>query len=271
MEIRNKVAIVTGAAGGLGKAVCRSLAQRLIRGIAAVDLCQSVHDVAREINDEVGRAVARSYLGDVADEQFCRDVYHDISEKRGLPRICVPAAAIAHDAFAVTIDKESGQPRILPAEDFRRLIEINMLAPTYWALEMIRGIAEDRCRLGRRHWEPTEEIQGSVVFVGSVSHQGMERQIAYTASKRGLEAIAATLSCEARYWGIRCATLHPGFMDTAMIRSLGQEFIRDKILPNTQLGRLVRPEEMAEVACLMIASAEVIGELRADAGWHPTV
>jgi hypothetical protein len=56
-----------------------------------------------------------------------------------------------------------------------------------------------------------------------------------------------------------------------MVQALGEEFIQSKILPQTQLGRLIRPEEIADVICFMLTNSAVSGELWADAGWRPAV
>jgi NAD(P)-dependent dehydrogenase (short-subunit alcohol dehydrogenase family) len=148
--------------------------------------------------------------------------------------------------------------------------EVNLIAPVYWALEMVARIAEDRRRRGLGRWEPAEEVQGTVVFIGSVSSQGNKGQIAYAAGKAGLEGAAATLTKEAIYHGVRCGVIHPGFTDTPMVRALGEEYITKNILPYTQLRRLIRPQEIADAICFMIANSAVSGELWADAGWHPS-
>jgi 3-oxoacyl-[acyl-carrier protein] reductase len=64
--------------------------------------------------------------------------------------------------------------------------------------------------------------------------------------------------------------IHPGYTDTAMVQALGEELIRDKILPNTQLRRLIRPDEIASAVCFMLKNSAVSGRLWADAGWHPS-
>jgi 3-oxoacyl-[acyl-carrier protein] reductase len=74
---------------------------------------------------------------------------------------------------------------------------------------------------------------------------------------------------EGLYFGVRCSVIHPGFTDTPMVRALGEEFIRTKVLPQTQLKRLIRPEEIADAICFMVTNAAVSGELWADAGWRP--
>ena len=76
-------------------------------------------------------------------------------------------------------------------------------------------------------------------------------------------------SCEAIFYGVRCAIIHPGYTDTAMVRALGDDFVRDRILPQTQLKRLVQPEEIAHAISFMIRNSTVSGSLWADAGWHP--
>jgi 3-oxoacyl-[acyl-carrier protein] reductase len=135
---------------------------------------------------------------------------------------------------------------------------------------MVARIAEDRLRRGKARWEPEEGVQGTVVFIGWVSSQGNKGQIAYAASKAGLQGAAATLMKEAIYYGVRCAVIHPGFTDTPMVRGMGEEYIAKNVLPYTQLRRLIRPEEIADAICFMISNSAVSGELWADAGWHPS-
>jgi 3-oxoacyl-[acyl-carrier protein] reductase len=55
-----------------------------------------------------------------------------------------------------------------------------------------------------------------------------------------------------------------------MVRSLGEEYINKHVLPDTQLHRLIRPAEIADAICFLIANSAVSGELWADAGWHPS-
>ena len=148
-------------------------------------------------------------------------------------------------------------------------MEVNLVAPIYWAIEMIARIAEDRKERGLKRWEPEEEIQGVIVMLGSVSSQGNKGQISYAVAKAGLEGAAATLMKEAMFHGVRCAIIHPGFTDTPMARALGEDFLNKYVLPYTQLRRLIQPEEIADAICFMINNAAVSGELWADAGWHP--
>jgi NAD(P)-dependent dehydrogenase (short-subunit alcohol dehydrogenase family) len=268
--IANKIAVVTGAAGGIGEAVARLLVRRGAGAVAVVDRSDRAVEVACSINDAAGRAVASAHVGDTTSDAFRTRVFDEMGARHGVVDICVPAAGIARDALAVKVDKTTGKASIYPAETFRQVVEVNLIAPVYWALEMVARIAEDRRRRGLGRWEPTEEVQGSVVFIGSVSSQGNKGQLSYAATKAALEGAAATLTKEAIFHGVKCCVIHPGFTDTPMVRALGEQYIARNILPYTQLRRLIRPDEIADAICFLIANSAISGELWADAGWHPS-
>jgi 3-oxoacyl-[acyl-carrier protein] reductase len=229
-----------------------------------------VLQVARAINDQDGRPVAEAAVGDASDEEFRAKIFDQVVAKHGMCNILVPAAGIIRDALSVRVDKETGKAVVYPLQSFREVTEINLIAPVYWALEMVARIAQERQQRGLGRWEPDEKLWGTIVFIGSVSSQGNKGQIAYAASKAGLEGAAATLTKEAIYHGVRCCVIHPGFTDTPMVRSLGAEYIAKNILPYTQLRRLIRADEIADAICFLIANSAVSGELWADAGWHPS-
>ena len=268
MEIAEKVAVITGAASGIGRAVALELARRGVRAVGLVDLGDAIEGVADEVNDIAGRRVAYPYRGDTTDEDFRASVFDSLGSRFGTVTICVPAAGITRDDLAVRVDRNTGKARIYPLEQFRLVLDVNLLAPIYWALEMIARVAEDRAVRGLKRWTPSERMQGAVVFIGSISSLGNKGQISYASTKAGLEGAAATIMKEAIFYGVRCGVIHPGFTDTPMVRALGEEFIAKNILPSTQLRRLIRPEEIADAICFLIANSAVSGELWADAGWH---
>jgi NAD(P)-dependent dehydrogenase (short-subunit alcohol dehydrogenase family) len=270
MHIAEKVAVVTGAASGIGEAVAGELARRKARAVILVDRSERVHEIARSINESAGRKVAEAKVGETTDEAFRARVYNEAVARHGIVHICVPAAGITRDALSVKMDKATGKASLYPIQTFREVTEVNLLAPIYWALEMVAQIAEDRWRRGLGRWDPIEQVQGTVVFIGSVSSQGNKGQISYAVSKAGLEGAASTLTKEAIYHGVRCGVIHPGFTDTPMVRALGEEYINKNILPYTQLRRLIRAEEIADAICFLISNSAVSGELWADAGWHPS-
>jgi len=269
VEIKNKVAIITGAGSGIGNAVAIELANRGIKAVLMVDLTPQVEINAEQVNTEVGREVAFPYQGDVTDAVFRAKVFDDAQAKFGIISICMPAAGITRDSLAVRLDKDTGKARIYEQEKFQLVIDVNLIAPVYWALEMVARIAEVRFAEGLSKWKANEGVQGAIIFIGSVSSQGNKGQISYAATKAGLEGAAATLMKEAIFYGVRCGVIHPGFTDTPMVRALGEEYIEKHVLPDTQLGRLIRPAEIADAICFMVSNSAISGELWADAGWHP--
>lgn len=269
MKIQGSVAIVTGAASGIGSAVSTALATRGIKGLVLVDRSDAVDEAAEQFQRENPDCECLALTGDVTDPAFRRDAHDQATAKLGLPRILVPAAGITRDRLSVKVDRESGKADVYPLEQFRLVTEVNLIAPIYWAFELIRGVAEDRWKQGLKRWKPDEGMQGAIIFIGSVSSQGNRGQVSYSATKAGLAGAESALTKEAMFYGVRCGVIHPGFTDTPMVRAMGEDYIGEHILPATQLGRLIQPEEIADAICFMISNSAVTGELWADAGWHP--
>lgn len=289
MEIKGKIAVVTGAgleAGGgsddynIGSATALELAARGIKAMGLVDRSPTVNEVAAKINQEIGREVALPFVGDTTETKFRQSVYDKLEQSTDeVVRICVPAAGITRDRLSVKLDKNTGEVDIYPEELFRLVVSVNLIAPVYWGLEMVGRIAKDRKRKAMGKWEPKkaldvngpgEHIQGTIIFIGSVSSRGNKGQIAYAATKAGLEGAARTLMTESMFYGVRCGVIHPGFTNTPMVRALGRDYVEKNVLPYTQLRRLIFPQEIASAICFMISNSAVSGELWADAGWHPS-
>ena len=269
MRINDKVAVITGAASGIGLAVCEELADRGAGAVAMVDLSEDLATAASKVNERAGKEIAHTFQGDVTEVAFRESVYDTMVEKHGGVQICVPAAGIVRDALAVRVDRNTGKARLYPVDNFRLVTEVNYIAPIYWAMEMVGRVAEQRYGRELKRWGPEQDIEGAIIFIGSVASQGNKGQIAYASAKAGLEGAAATLMKEAIFHGVRCGVIHPGFTDTAILRDMGEEYLREHVLPETQLGRLIRPDEIADAICFMITNQAVSGELWADAGWHP--
>lgn len=269
MEIKGKIALITGAASGIGQSVSRELARRGASKIVLVDRSDSAFELADSINTKAGQEVALAKIGDTTNDTFRTRVFDEVSAEHGVVSICIPAAGITRDSLAVSMNKDTGKAEPYSITTFREVTEVNLIAPIYWAIEMVVRIAEDRASHNLKRWDPDELVQGAIVFIGSVSSQGNKGQISYAVSKAGLEGAAATLMKEAMYYGVRCGIIHPGFTDTPMVRNLGEDYISKYVLPFTQLRRLIRPDEIADAICFMVSNSAVSGQLWADAGWHP--
>jgi 3-oxoacyl-[acyl-carrier protein] reductase len=270
MNINGKVAIVTGASGGIGLAVATELAKRGAKAVALIDRTESVEEVARSLNDLSERTVAEPLVGDITSDAFRQQAFDLITARHGTPTICVPAAASTRDQAAVRVDAQTGCAVIYPVDSFRHLLEVNLVSPVYWAMEMIARLAEQRKSRGLGRWNSGEGVQGAVIFLGSASPPGGAGQIAYATAKAGLEGVESILAKEALEHGVRCAVIHPDFTRTPLVRALGDEFIKRNILPYLQTSRLNQPGEVADAVCSSISNATQDASQWAGTPWQWT-
>lgn len=266
MQIASSIAMVTGAGSGIGEAVVRELVRREAKLVVLIDRSEQVEKVAAEINASASRHVAEAFVGDTTDGAFREAVFSKVCQMYGAPRILVPAAGILRDGLAVKTNKASGDVELYPQSLFEQVLQVNLVAPTYWALDLIAKVAIDRKSRGLGSWKPTEPVEGAIVFIGSISSRGNRGQISYAASKAGLRGVASTVAKEAIYFGIRSAIVHPGYVDTPMLRSMGEEMIAKHVAPSVPLGRLLRPAEIADAVCGLIANDATGGELWVEGG-----
>ncbi len=269
LDLSTKVAVVTGGARGIGQATCYALARNGIKAVAVVDQLEGLVAITNQANEDCERSVMVPFRGDVTDADFRRHVFAEMSNLHGPVSVCVPAAGFTKDRLAVKVDRETGEADLYSQEDFERVLGVDLTAPIYWAMETIASVARDRHSRQLGRWKPSERVQGAVIFIGSVSSAGNKGQVSYATAKAGLEGAQATLAAEAMFYGMRSAMIHPGFTDTAMVRAMGDDYVAAHILPQTQLGRLIKPEEIADSICFMIRNSAVSGQLWVDAGWHP--
>ncbi len=271
MDLKDKVAIVTGGASGIGRATCVKLAQQKVKAIGIADMSPNTESICAEMNAECGADVMVPFRGDTVDDAFRESVFEQMETRFGAVSVCVPAAGITRDRLAVKIDEKNGdlELNMYAQEEFRRVLDIDLIAPIYWAMRTIGSVAMDRKRRGLGRWKPEESNQGAIVLIGSAASAGNRGQISYATAKAGLQGAQATLSLEAAYYGMRCAIVHPGFTDTPMAHAVGEEIIENSVLPKTYLGRLIRPDEIADAICFLLTNSSVSGSLWASAGWRP--
>ncbi|MCI9509464.1 MAG: 3-oxoacyl-ACP reductase FabG [Angelakisella sp.] len=235
-----KTAIVTGGSRGIGEAVAYKLAS-LGANIAVIfvgdpDAAQRVCERCRE---EYG-VKAGAYLCDVSDFNAAKEAVAKIKGDFGGVQILVNNAGITRDGLLA----------MMKEEDFDQVLKVNLKG----AFHMIRHCTGLFLR-GR---------EGSIVNISSVTGlMGNVGQCNYAASKAGLIGLTKSVAKELAPKGIRCNAVAPGFIATDMTSSQTE----NPLLKLVPLGRMGKPEEVAEAVAYLAGASYVTGEvLRVDGG-----
>lgn len=243
-RLAGRVAVVTGAASGIGAASARRLAQEgAIVAVVDRDGPQA-HDVARQIVDAGGEAVALE--ADVAERTDWERVGAEV--RRQLGRVVILHSNAAW--YAV------GPADVLPVSDWQRTLDVCLTA-TYLAV----GVLSDDLRSER----------GAIVVTSSVhALVGQPGHAAYAAAKGGQVALVRQLAVE---FGpdVRVNAVLPGPILTPLWDRMGVAASdRDAVVDATPLGRMGTPEEVASVVAFLASpdAAYVTGAaIVVDGGW----
>jgi NAD(P)-dependent dehydrogenase (short-subunit alcohol dehydrogenase family) len=226
-DTKNKVALITGASSGIGRATGKAFAARGTRVVLAARRVDDLAGLVAEIEAQGGAATFIKTDVSVAKDVE-RMVAHAI-EKYGRLDYAVNNAGIEGKFTGITDLNE---------EDWDQVIDINLkgtfLCLKHEAKAMLAG--------GR---------SGAIVNVGSVnSFLGFAGGSAYVASKHGLIGLTSSVSAELAPHGIRVNLVCPGFIDTPMhhrLRGIVGDDLYDKVLiPRVHARRAGRPEEIAQ-------------------------
>lgn len=212
----NRVALITGASQGIGRACAKALAAQGTRVIAAARQAAKLAELVAEIRAAGGDAQALEL--DVRDQQ---SVDAMAKAHGGEVEILVNNAGITGDGLAMRMRDE----------DWERVLDTNLTGSFRCARALMRPMA-------RRRW-------GRIVNVVSVvGLSGNPGQANYAASKAGLIGLTKTLALELAGRNVTVNAVAPGFVDTAMTAQLS-EAERAKILARVPLGRLGQLDEIA--------------------------
>lgn len=242
-RLAGKVAIVTGAAQGMGAATARLFAAEGAR----VVLCDVIEDKGQETASEIGESAVFEKL-DVRSEADWERVVAATVARFGKLDILINNAAIVH--FSPI--------EAMPAEDIERVLAINVMGTMLGAKYAARAMTE----VGR----------GVIVNISSVDGlRGCNGLSAYTASKWAVRGLSKSLAYELGPRGIRVCTVHPGGVNTQMGNPTGLTGDALNVgYERVPLQRIGEPEEIAR-ASLFIASDDASyisgAELAVDGGW----
>lgn len=223
-RLEGKVAIVTGAASGIGYAC----AHRYAREGAAVVGCDLA---AAEGWDQVSATAKGSQFHevDVRDEAALQRVAAAAREAFGSIDVLVTAAGVAG----------GGPVHLLTVEEWQRVQDVNLKGTFLSAKAVLPAMIEQR--------------SGSIITIASIEGlEGGEGASTYNASKGGVVILTKNLALDYGRLGIRANAICPGFIQTPMFVSVleGEEMaaIRERIRQQHKLGRFGHPDEIAGVA-----------------------
>ena len=257
MRMKDKVALVSGAASGIGLAIARRFAREGAR-VVVTDLDPvRTQEAATAIEAEGGVATAR--VMDVTSESQVQSVTDEVAESFGRLDVLVSNAGIQIvspvEEFSLT--------------DWRRVLAVHLDG----AFLTTRAALKVMYRQGA----------GSILYIGSVhSKEASVLKAPYVAAKHGLLGLARVVAKEGAAHGVRANVICPGFVRTPLVerqipeqaRALGlseQEVVREVMLKETVDGQFTTLEDVAEAA-LFFASCEsnaLTGQsLVVSHGWH---
>jgi 3-oxoacyl-[acyl-carrier protein] reductase len=238
-RLDGKVAIVTGASRGVGRAICLTLAKEGAAVVLAARSIQKLRETAEKVTNIGGKA--EIVVTDLSEEESIKDLVKATNEKFGRLDILVNNAG-------VTVSAELEQTS---TRDWDRLFAVNTRAPFILCRESLPLLKN----------APKAYIINIVSIVGVKCYA---LQSAYTASKHALRGMTKSLAEELRGTNVRVHSICPGGIDTDMIGT---------IRPDIKKEDLMRPEEIAELVLYLITHKgnAVIDELHirraASAPW----
>jgi 3-oxoacyl-(acyl-carrier-protein) reductase len=230
MELRDKVAVVTGGSRGIGRAICLALAEeKCILAVNFLSNTTAADDVVKQLKSMGVKA--KAFQGDVADLEQARSLAGRIQDEFGQVDILVNNAGITRDKSFLKMSREQWDSVLL----------VNLTGPFNMTHEFLPGMVE-------RRW-------GRIVNITSiVAQMGNFGQSNYAVAKGGLIAFTRTLAREVATKGVTVNAVSPGFIDTDMTSEL-PEAVLETVKRLTPMGRLGRSEEVAS-AVRFLAAAE---------------
>lgn len=221
--LKEKVAVVTGASRGIGKAIALKLASMDMTVIVNyAGSKEKAENVVKEIEEKGGRAEAIQC--DVSDFTQCQKMIEDVHKRYGSIDVLVNNAGITRDGLVMAMKEE----------EFDDVIATNLKG----TFNCIRFVS--RIMMKQRH--------GKIINMSSVSGvAGNAGQVNYSAAKAGVIGITKSMARELASRNVNVNAIAPGFIETDMTDALSDK-VKEQAVSQIPLSRFGKAEEVAELA-----------------------
>jgi 3-oxoacyl-[acyl-carrier protein] reductase len=246
VELAGKVAVVTGAAQGIGEAIARKLSERGARVIGVDIMSDEVRAVMASID---GTAIVHDVTDAEGDLRMIEDIHRDFGRIDILVNVAGGVLDAGRGIEAVTV------------EQWHRVVALNMHAPFY----LCKAVA------------PIMKAQGwgRIVSVGSGAGRSYSRTkvVPYASAKAGLHGLMRQIGVELAPYGVNCNVVAPGFV----LSERGREdwdrrdpAQKEKEMATIASGRLGAPEEIADVVAFVVSdeASYIVGQTIMVDGGH---
>lgn len=224
-DLEGRVALVSGASRGIGRAIALKLAQQGARVAVNARALENAEKVAVEIGEMGGDAIA--FQADVKDSKSVKDMFSEVTARWEKVDILVNNAGINRDTLLLKMSEEA----------WGDVIETNLTGAYNCTKMALRSMM-------RLRW-------GRIISVASIAGlMGNAGQANYSASKAGLIAFTKSVAKEVGSLNITANAIAPGFIVTDMTDRVPEE-MKEAILKMTPLGRYGQPEEVAELVAFL--------------------
>ena len=225
MKLEGRVALITGASQGIGRACAQALAREGATVAAAARNREKLDQLVAEIAAAGGQAAA--FVMDVADEEQVKSGIKSALAQFGKIDILVNNAGITRDQLVMRMKRA----------DWDAVLNTN-LTSAYLCIQQVIG------SMLKQRW-------GRIINITSVFGQiGQAGQANYAASKAGLIGLTMAMAREVASRNITCNAVAPGFIETSMTAALSEEF-KQSAVKNIPLGRVGSPEDVASAVSFL--------------------